>query len=106
MMTDYSYPYDAMAEEAMKGKRVVVFCDSQKQADSAKSALAATLRSMGAEKVVCPRRDRRVDVGGKSVRFVLANGIDGRGMSADSVYLSPSARMQHEFATLMGGKAK
>lgn len=95
-------PYEAIARDAMDGKRVAVFCDGQNQLKMHKRGVAAAAKRMGTTKVTHPMHDRRVDVDGNSVRFLIANGIDGRGLTADIVYLSESARMQVEFAHLMG----
>lgn len=102
----YDMPYEAIARDAMDGKHVAVFCDSQNQLKTHKNGVAAAAKRLGAEKVMHPMRDRRVDVDGNSVRFLLTNGIDGRGLTADIVYLSELARMQMEFAHLMGATTK
>lgn len=102
----YGHPYDEVAQSALDGKAVVVFCGSMAQLKGAKQAVAAHARRLGARKVVCPHRDGRVDVDGNSVRFLLANGIDGRGMTAEVAYLSESARLQIEFAHLMGAEVR
>lgn len=98
----YELDCDEVARDAMDGKRVAVFCDGQTQATQHKNGIAAAARRAGAVKVVSPVRDRRVDIDGHAVRLFLANGLDGRGFSADVVYLSDSARMQHDYARLMG----
>lgn len=98
----YELDCDEVARDAMDGRRVAVFCDCQNQAKRHKDGVAAAARRAGAAEVVNPARDRRVDIDGHSVRFFLANGLDARGFSADVVYLSDSARMQHDFARLMG----
>lgn len=99
-------PYEEIAEDAIGGRRVVVFCESNVQAERHKAPIAAAARRLGARNVVSPRRDRRVDIGGTSVRLVLTNGLDGRGLSADVVYLSTCARMQREMAACMGAEVK
>lgn len=99
-------PYEEITNDAMAGKQVVVFCESSRQADEHKKAIAATARRLGARNVVSPRRDRRVDIDNSTVRLVLTNGLDGRGIAADVAYLSVSARMQHEQAAYMGAEVK
>ena len=99
-------PYEDIAKDAIAGKQVVVFCDSQRSADDHKKAIAATARRLGANHVVAPRCDRRVDIDNSVVRLILANGVDGRGIVADVAYLSLSARIQHEHAGLMQATVK
>lgn len=101
----YEMPFESIARDSMDGKRVAVFCDNQSQADRCKQRIAGKARELGAHKVVCPRRDRRVDIDGNHVYLFLVGG-DGRGYSADVVYLSELARMQHEWAALMGGEVR
>lgn len=102
----YDTPYEDIVKDAIADKQIVVFCDSQRSADDHKKAIAATARRLGAKHVVAPRRDRRVDIDNSVVRLILANGIDGRGIIADVVYLSRSARMQHEYVALMQATVK
>lgn len=99
-------PYDEIAADAISGRRVVVFCESWRQADAHKRAIAATARRLGARHVVAPRRDWRVDIDNAVVRLVLVDGLDGRGAQADVAYLGSAARMQHELAALMGAQVK
>lgn len=102
----YDIPYDSIAKDAMDGRRVAVFCDTQTQVKLCKNGIAAAAKRLGASKVTYPLRDRRLVIDGNAVRLLLTNGLDGRGLKADVVYLSESARMQREFAGLMGGEAK
>lgn len=102
----YDMSYEDIAKDAIAGKQVAVFCESKTQVNRHKKAIAAAARRLGARHVVVPRRDGRVDIDNSVVRLVLGNGIDGRGYRVDAVYLSESARMQHEFAALMGGEVK
>jgi len=99
-------PYEDIAKDAIAGKQVVVFCDSQRSADNIKKAIAGEARRLGASHVVAPYRDRRVDIDNSVVRLILANGVDGRGIVADVAYLSHSARLQHEYAGLMQATVK
>lgn len=99
-------PYEEIAEDAIAGRQVVVFCASPRQADEHKRAIAATARRLGARHVVSPSRDRRVDIDNSVVRLVLTNGLDGRGIDADVAYLSVGTRMQHELAACMGAEIK
>ena len=101
----FDMPYGSIAQDAVDGKRVAVFCDSQAQAERCKRRIADAAQDIGAVKVVCPRGDRRVDIDGNHVHIFLTGG-DGRGYSADVVYLSVLARMQYEWAALMGGEVK
>lgn len=94
-------PYEAIARDAMDGKRVAVFCDSQRQADAHGLRIAAAAKDLGAKSAVCSRRRRVVNIDGNLVHLFLTGG-DGRGYSADVVYLSDLARMQHEWGRLMG----
>lgn len=98
----YELDCDAVVRDVMDGRHVAVFCDGEAQATLHKNGIAAAARRAGAVKVVNPARDRRVDIDDHTVRLFLANGLDGRGFSADIVYLSDSARMQQGFAHLMG----
>ncbi len=102
----YDHPYEDIARDAMAGRRVAVFCDTQMRVKLCKNGIAAAAKRLGASKVVYPLRDRRLVIDGNVVRLLLTNGLDGRGLKADVVYLSESARMQHEFAGLMGGEVR
>ncbi|MDO4807581.1 MAG: hypothetical protein Q4A07_10065 [Coriobacteriales bacterium] len=98
----YSHPYHLIAQDALDGRKVAVFCDNQSQVDRTKNLVYDALLDLGANKtdVSQSKSAPRVTVRGNAVEFLLTNGVDGRGMSADVVYLSESARMQNEFALL------
>jgi len=102
------FPYHLIAKDVIEGRKVAVFCDHMTQMEDARKRLVTALLDMGAARheVKLPRDRHRMSVRGREVRFLLANGVDGRGMAADVVYLSGSARMQKEFARLMGGEIR
>jgi len=56
--------------------------------------------------VVYPLRDKRLSIDGNAVRFCIPNGLDGRGLRADVVYLSESARCQFEYAKVVSASIK
>ena len=99
-------PYADIAKEAASGKRVVVFCDNFVQLKRVKRHVASAARALNTVNVTCSLRNRRVDVGRGVVCLFLTNGIDGRGYTAEVVYLSESARMQQQFASLMRGELR
>ena len=105
---DFAHPYHLIARDAIEGRRVAVFCDNVRQVERAKDGVYAALLDLGADRseVRRSRREPKVRVRGRAVDFLLTNGIHGRGMAADVVYLSESARMQGELARLMGGEVR
>ena len=94
----YDHPYEDIARDAMAGKRVAVFCESDADVKLCKNGITAAAKRLGARRVVHPLRDRRITIDGNHVRLLLANGYDGRGWKADVVYLSDAARYQFEYA--------
>lgn len=102
----YDTPYEDVAKDAMDGKRVAVFCDTDTDIKLCKNGIAAAAKRLGARKVVYPLRDKRLSIDGNTVRFCIPNGLDGRGMSADVVYLSESARYQFEYAKVVSASIK
>lgn len=105
-MSEYRMPHDEIARDIADGKDVVVFCDNDELAKAHMSRVAGELMRMGRD-----RSELRVNHRGRTVRlegggiahFVLTarNGYYSRGLAADEVYLSESARMQMEYAGLM-----
>ena len=108
MSIDYDFPYHLIARDVIEGRKVAVFCDHMTQMDQARRELLGALLDMGIERneIKVPRDKHYILARGRKVDFLLTNGVDGRGMAADVVYLSRSARMQGEFALLMGGEAR
>ena len=102
----YDTPYEDIAKDAMAGRRVAVFCDSQTQMKLCKNGIAAAAKRLGARKVVYPLRDKRITVDGNPVRLFLTNGLDGRSTTSDVVYLSETARMQFDHARTVGAIVK
>lgn len=98
--------YEDIARDAMDGRRVVAFFDTDSQLRLLKNGIAAAAKRLGARKVVCPLRARRLVIDGNSVGLCAANGLDSRGRKADVVYLSDSAREQFDFAALVGATVK
>lgn len=98
----YDTPYEDVAKDAMDGRRTVVFCDTDTDIKLCKNGIAAAAKRLGARRVVYPLRDKRLSIDGNAVRFCIPNGLDVRGLRADAVYLSESARCQFEFARTAG----
>jgi len=105
---DCAHPYHLIAQDALDGRKVAVFCDSEGQVKRARHGTVAALLDLGVDlsDVTCPRNEYKVRVRDRTIDYLLADGIHGRGMAADVVYLSESARMQGEFARLMGGDVR
>lgn len=103
---NFDMPYDEVAADAMAGRKVVVFCDTDAQARRCKDRIAAAAHRAGARSVVRPMRDRRVEIDGNVVTLLLVGGYDGRGLAADVVYLSERAKLQHEYAAVTQAQVK
>lgn len=103
---DYLMPHDEIARDIAGGKKVVVFCDSADMAKAHMDKVSAELRGMGhgrsEQRLSYRHRTIRID-GAGIAHFVLTdrNCYHGRGLAADEVYLSESARMQAAQAHVM-----
>ena len=105
-MSEYRMPHDEIARDVAEGREVVVFCDNDELAKAHMSRVAGELMRMGRDRSKLRVNHRRHTVrieGGGIAHFVLTsrNAYNGEGMSVDAVYVSESARMQMEYASLM-----
>ena len=99
-------PFDEIAHDAMDGKRVTVFCDNATQAKWVQDDVLRSMKQMDVHKVVANSRNRSIRVGDGVVHFLLLSGYDGRGLDADVVYLSVSARKQYEYASIVQAEVR
>ena len=85
--------FEHIAEDIMSGKRVVVFCDTQIDADRSYNAVRGSLVWLYDTKPTGSKSKRHIECSGGSCLFVLGD-RDSRGARADAVYLSSRADYQ------------